>query len=141
MTYALIVLFLCGPGIAAASTQQPPLWSGKDVQRELRLTAAQVEAMDAVFRTSLRKLRTLNQRLDAADSALWDAMALADDRLVVAASERVAAAQTARNTWHTLMLLRIRRILTPGQRARLAALQEARERDLKASGAKQQLFR
>jgi Spy/CpxP family protein refolding chaperone len=93
----------------------------------LRLTADQERAIDRIYR------RTLRERLDAArqgQSARAHLERLlnigASDDQLEAAATHAADADAALSRLRTLMLYRMSRVLTPKQRADLAALARTR---------------
>ena len=122
----LIVLALCGQ--ATLTAQRRAWWRDADVQRRLSLTSSQVTEIDRRFRETLEERRKNRIDADKADAELTDALARGDlsDVDADALSARVAQLQAARNIARTRVLLKMYRVLTPGQRAQLDDIQAVR---------------
>ena len=99
----------------------PPFrwWLAPAVMAEIHLTDGQSKAIDAVVESTLPERRVLRQKLDALQAELDKALAEAtlDDADAAALIGRVEDARARRNVARSMMLFRIRRILTPDQRA------------------------
>ena len=108
-------------------------WRGDDFQRELRLTAEQVQMIDVLVKSTLQKRRTLRMTLDREEEALEDAIARDDEKRALDRIPRVEAARAARNRERTLLLLRIYRVLTPEQRRELSRIEARRRRQTSAN--------
>lgn len=118
--------------VALPTAAQPPFrwWRADDVQKELALTADQVARIDNIFRTTIERQRQNKDVLDGLEarlSSLIEADAAEAD--VVKQIDKVEAARAALNKERTLMLLHMRQVLTPAQRATYTARVEQWQRD------------
>lgn len=105
-------------------------WTDESVQKRLSLSPEQSRRIDDVFRQAVPALRSGKQRLDAAErelSVLFEASV--DEAPIVRQLELVEARRAELNKTRTLMLLHMRRVLSPDQRAGLDDLHRERERD------------
>lgn len=96
-------------------------WQVEDVQRELDLTPAQVDALEKIFQEKLQERIRLRQELDALEAQWKDAITRGeiDDADAIRLIDKVGEAQIRRNTARTLVLLQMYRVLTPEQRVKL----------------------
>jgi Spy/CpxP family protein refolding chaperone len=94
-------------------------WLASDVQRELGLTARQVTELNAIFEKTLSERLRLRLALDSLEAELARAMSDGNEPQALSLIPKVESARTARNTERTMMLIRMYRVLTPGQRHRL----------------------
>jgi Spy/CpxP family protein refolding chaperone len=96
-------------------------WQSADVQRELRLTRKQVAALDSVFDGSLPERRALRAAFDKCEFEFEQLLKERDpdERLAVEVTDRLEQARARRNVRRTMLLLQMRRILTPAQRIAL----------------------
>jgi Spy/CpxP family protein refolding chaperone len=117
---------ICWLLTTAAAAQSPEWWRREDVQRQLRLTPPQIQAIDALFDGTLQRRRALRAALDREARALEEAIARDDEQTALERIPRVEAARTARNKERTLLLLRIYRVLTPAQRSILKRIRARR---------------
>jgi Spy/CpxP family protein refolding chaperone len=108
----------------AAPPRRGKWWQAEDVQRELSLTPAQVNAIEKVFQHKRQERITLRQNLDALQMQLNEMLERADldDAHAEQLIERVETARVKRNTARTRVLLRMYRVLTPDQRVKLATV-------------------
>lgn len=122
----LTVLF----GSGQVSAQGFKWWTDESVQKRLALSADQSRRLEELFSQALPTLRSGRDRLEVAErdlSALIEGSL--DDSLVVRQLERVEATRAEVNKARTLMLLHMRRVLSPDQRLRLDELHHERERE------------
>lgn len=127
---ALAVLALTGAvyGQAPSPFVPGPWW--KDFQKPLGLTEDQSSRIEGVFRTALPHLRQKRVELEAREAELSRLIkADADEAAIAKQSDRVEAVRTVLNKNRTLMLVRMRAILSPEQRSELNALREQWDRD------------
>lgn len=96
-------------------------WQSAEIQRELRLTHTQVAALDSIFDANLPERRALRAAFDRYEFEFEQLMKEPDpdERLVVEVIDRLEQARARRNVRRTMLLLRMRRILTPVQRTAL----------------------
>ena len=138
----LVASLLPARGPLHAGTQgqaqaQPPTptqgftwWREESVQRKLSLNGDQVQRIEDVFQSARPELRRTKRQLDEAEGDLSRvADTSAGDAALAQQVDRVEAARSALNKARTLMLLRIRRILTTDQRVKIDALHKERERE------------
>ena len=97
-------------------------WRDPAVQRELALDAAQIQTLDIIFQRDLPARRALYRSIEQLDAELQHVIERgdADEATVVQLSERVETMRRERNIRRSLMLLAMRKALTPGQRAKVA---------------------
>lgn len=115
--------------LPAARGSQPPSGGYKWWQtqkQELGLTADQSARIDGIWQASVPQFRDLKKELDLAEDTLSQMIAagVAGEAAVVQQVDRVEAARGALSKARTLMLYRMRQVLTPAQRAKLSALHE-----------------
>jgi Spy/CpxP family protein refolding chaperone len=121
------VLVLLVPAIASA---QGKWWQSERFQRELHLTADQIARIEEVFQSAIPDLRRQKKALDGLETQLSRLIDTSDDEaLVMAEADRVEAARSELSKARTLMLLRIRRVLSADQRLRLRELHQEWERE------------
>ncbi len=102
-------------------------WREAGVQRDLGLTAGQIESLEKAFHRKLKQRIALRRKLDQMDGALAKLIARgdADDSTVARLSNEVERIRAERNVSRTLMLVEMYRILTPAQRLELTEAQKA----------------
>jgi len=114
---------------AAASTvvqdaEREPWWSAPAIRNAIALTPQQAEQLDAIYRESLPRRRTLRHQLAAQQNRVEEMLSTGvfDDEDVRPVVERLFAIDKERNIARVLMLSRMYRVLTPSQRAKLEHL-------------------
>jgi hypothetical protein len=117
--FAICVLI---PQLAVAEDAR--WWRQSDVQRALALSSDQIAALDREFDRTLPERLRSRQELDLADQRI--ALALKDGTVSDdAMSAMIVHAETLRarrNVARTMLLLRLRRLLTPAQYRKLEAI-------------------
>jgi Spy/CpxP family protein refolding chaperone len=121
--------------LAGSANAQPlspfvpgPWW--RDFQKTLGLTDDQSNRIEAVFQAALPELRHKRDELAVQEAELSRLInADADEGAIVKQSDRVEAVRTILNKNRTLMLVRMRAIMSPDQRARLNTLREQWDKD------------
>ena len=112
-----------------------PWWRDAQFQRDLSLTADQSGRIDAVFQKNIPTLREKRAELDAQEEELSRMIAAnADEASVIKQVDRVEAIRSHMNKMRTLMLLRMRQILSPEQRVKLNQKYEQWEKDHRRDG-------
>jgi Spy/CpxP family protein refolding chaperone len=110
------------------SAQRFKWWQDEAVQKRFNLTREQAKRIDEIFNNSLPDLRHAKEELDRLEH---DLVPLADgsndDATLKQQVDRVETARAELNKARSLMLLRIRRVLTPDQRVKVEAWQHERE--------------
>jgi Spy/CpxP family protein refolding chaperone len=101
---------------------QRPWWRAVEIQRDLRLTAAQVARLDALFKRELPQRIRLHRQIQDLDVHLAHSIEhdKGDDSHVAQLSEQVEALRAAQNIRRTLMLFTMYQALTQEQRTLLA---------------------
>jgi Spy/CpxP family protein refolding chaperone len=114
---ACVAVCLFAISVQAQSTHYK-WWLAHDIQTQLHLTSLQVKKINDVFESTLAVRRAQRQELDTLDRQL-DALldnAAAEDRDAEALIKRVEDAHARRNVARTMMLYKMRKVLTPEQR-------------------------
>ena len=112
-----------------------PWWRDAQFQRDLSLSADQSGRIDAVFQKTIPTLRDKRTELDAQEEELSRMIAAnADEATVIKQVDKVEAIRSHMNKMRTLMLLRMRQILTPEQRTKLNQKYEQWEKDHRREG-------
>jgi Spy/CpxP family protein refolding chaperone len=129
VTLVLGGLLIALPGEAAA--QPFKWWQNERFQRELVLTSEQVTRLEEIFQAKLPKLRSQKERLDELEASLSRMVAdgSASEAEASALIDQVEAARGTLSKSRTLMLFKMRRILTSDQHVKLTALHEQWERE------------
>jgi periplasmic protein CpxP/Spy len=107
-----------------------PWWRDQKFQKDLTLTVEQSSRIDAVFQSTIPSLRQKKEELDGQEAELSRLIAAnVDEAAVVRQVDKVEAIRASLNKMRTLMLLRMRQVLTPDQRTKLNKLHEQFEKD------------
>lgn len=125
---ALTLLTLLLAPVAALASQAQPFawWKSEEFRRELNLTAEQSARIDEIFQTTLPELRLEVDELDRDEARLSRLIENnVDEAVILRHIDRVETARANLNKTRSLMLVRMRRVLTPDQRARMRELEEA----------------
>jgi Spy/CpxP family protein refolding chaperone len=123
---AFVTFALTGLAWGAAAQQTGfPWWKDDKVIRDLALTADQSGRIDAIFRATLPQLRQSKEELDRQESELSRLIGLnADEGQVGRQVDKVETVRGGLNKTRTLMLLRMRQILSPDQRDKFNGVHE-----------------
>jgi Spy/CpxP family protein refolding chaperone len=126
MRCAGIAILIAGVCVSTlpVSAQGFKWWQSETFTRELGLTPDQSTQIEAVFQRTLPKLRTQKDALDKAEADFNQMVEASDDAQVMAQVGVVEAARSELNKSRTMMLLRMRRVLTPDQRVKFVMLQQ-----------------
>ena len=119
----VLALLLAAP----ASAQGFRWWHDVHFQSELHLTSEQVERLEEVFQKARPTLHLEMRALEAAENEFDRLVLEAADEAVIEYVEIVEGARAQLNKSRTLMLLRMRRVLTSDQHAMRTALNRERE--------------
>jgi Spy/CpxP family protein refolding chaperone len=107
-----------------------PWWRDAEFQRELSLSSEQSSRIESLFQATMPSLRHKKEELDQQEAELSRLIAANADELAVTRQvDKVEAIRSHLNKARTLMLLHIRQVLTPDQRAKLNKLYEKRITD------------
>jgi Spy/CpxP family protein refolding chaperone len=107
--------------------QPPKWWVEPKLRAEFGITDAQSSAIEAIWQKGLPQRVETRTKLDKLEAQL-DQMVLdasADEAAIVAQIDKVEMARTDASKARVLMLYRINKVLTPEQRAKLAAKAKA----------------
>ena len=104
-------------------------WQSDRYKTELMLTADQSRRLEEIFQNALPTLRAQMKGLESAETELERLVQRGDDSAVMAQVARVETARAELNTSRTLMLLKMRRLLTTDQWIKFGALHKALEHD------------
>jgi Spy/CpxP family protein refolding chaperone len=126
----LVVLFAAIPAWAGPP---PPWkwWQDEKFKAELRLTPEQTAKIDEVFNTTFPKLRASYEELNRREEQLSNLISAIDttEADVLRQADQVEAVRSELSKNRTLMLFRMRRVLSPEQRLKLQQLQKDHERE------------
>ena len=123
---ALIALLLLAVPVVA---QVPGKWWQSDhFRRELVLTSEQSRRLEEIFQNAAPGLRTQKKALDEAEKQFERLVERGDDGSVMDQVASVESARAELNKSRTMMLLRMRRVLTTDQWAKFTALHQAAEK-------------
>jgi Spy/CpxP family protein refolding chaperone len=107
-----------------------PWWKDSQFQKELSLTAEQSARIDSVFQSTITLLRQKKVELDQQEADLSRLIAAnADETVVTRQVDKVEGIRANLNKTRTLMLLRMRQVLSPDQRVQLNKLHEQWDKD------------
>jgi len=125
---AMLVLAAAGP-LAAQAQGKFKWWQSDRYKTELMLTADQSRRLEEIFQNALPTLRAQMKALESAETELERLVQRGDDSAVMAQVARVETARAELNTSRTLMLLKMRRLLTSDQWIKFGALHKALEHE------------
>lgn len=116
---------------AVASAQGFKWWQDDKFQQELALTPEQVTRLEEIFQALQPTLRTQKDSLDKLEARLSKVIndPRADEATMLQVAERVESARGELSKSRTLLLFRMRRILTTDQDVKMKALHEQWVRD------------
>ena len=112
-----------------AAAQGSKWWQSDQYRRDLGLTTEQSRRLEEIFQAAVPTLKAHKKALDLAEAEFERLMERGDDGSVMDQVERVEAARAELNKSHTMMMLRMKRVLTPDQWAKFTALHQAAERE------------
>jgi Spy/CpxP family protein refolding chaperone len=127
----VLALLLVGTPVAAEA-QGFKWWQSERFQKELALTADQITRLEAIFQTTVPTLRAQKTALEKYEDKLSKVISdsTSDEAKVLQTADRVEATRTELSKTRTLMLFRMRRILTDEQNAKMKVLHDHdRDRD------------
>lgn len=119
-----------------AAAQGFKWWNNDQFRKELALTDEQIAKLEEIFQKTLPTLRQQNDELEKLDNKLSKLIAggLAEEQKVAEQVDKVEAARGALSKTRTLMMYRMRRLLTEDQNTRLKAMHERWERERRGKG-------
>lgn len=128
------LLFLVTPPLWATPEQDAPRrtkwWLSASGREATGLTDGQSAEIERIFQSVLPELRAEKAELERQEEVLTRLLGTdgADEAVVIRTIDRVEAARSALAKTRTLMLYRIRRVLSPEQRLRLDDYHKHQER-------------
>jgi Spy/CpxP family protein refolding chaperone len=125
--FAAVAVVVAGAAVLwapPASAQGFKWWQSDTFVRGLRLTQEQSTKIEGIFQHTLPALRKEKDALDKAQADFNQMVEASDDAQVMAQVGVVEAARSELNKSRTMMLLRMRRVLTPDQRVTFVMLQQ-----------------
>lgn len=126
---AVLWLLVAASGSPASAQRPMPWWQSPQFQKDLGMTSDQVAKVDAIFQATLSELRAKRDELEKLETKLSHLIeADADEAAVVRWVDKTETARGALNKLRTMMLMRMRQVLTPEQRTRFKELHAARDR-------------
>ncbi len=134
------VLIVTAPARAQqpAGTARPTFkwWLDDKFKTELVLRPEQSARIDEIFQATYPRLRANKEAFDRLDSQLSKLLAEADvsEAEFVKQIDQVEAARSEMSKCRTLMLFRMRQVLSPEQRTKLKALHEQWEASRRQAG-------
>jgi len=131
-----VVSFAVLVAVALPAAGQGKWWQSEEYIRELRLTPEQSKKLEEVFQASVPTLKSLKKALDQAESEFERLLERGDDGSVMDQVERVEAARAELNKSHTMMMLRMKRVLTTEQWTKFNAMHQTAERERTRSNAR-----
>jgi len=131
-----VVSFAVLVAVALPAAGQGKWWQSEEYIRELRLTPEQSKKLEEVFQASVPTLKSLKKSLDQAESEFERLLERGDDGSVMDQVERVEAARAELNKSHTMMMLRMKRVLTTEQWTKFNAMHQTAERERTRSNAR-----
>ena len=125
------VVVLLGLAVASPLAAQGKFkwWQSDRYKTELMLTADQSKRLEEIFQNALPTLRAQMKALESAETELERLVQRGDDSAVMAQVARVETSRAELNTSRTLMLLKMRRLLTTDQWIKFGALHKALEHE------------
>ena len=133
---AVLALLLCLAPLPAVA-QGFKWWHSDKFKQELQLTEEQITRIEELFQAWLPESRRQKRALDRLEDELSRLIDTADEAAVMQYADRVEAERAALSKARTLMLVRIRRVLSVEQRAKLADLHDEWERNRKRQDRRQ----
>lgn len=119
----LSAIVLGVPGVASA---QGKWWQSERFQKELVLTSEQITRIEGIYQSTMPLLRAQIEAFDRREEKLSKVIAdpKSDEAMVVQATDRLEAARNEMGRTRTLMVFRIRRVLSDEQHLKLNVMHE-----------------
>jgi Spy/CpxP family protein refolding chaperone len=130
----LSLVFLLPAGDAAAQGYR--WWKNEQYRKDLMLTEEQTVKLDAIYQATIPTLRQQNDELEKLDHKLSKLIAagLAEEQKVAEQVDKVEAARSALSKTRTLMMYKMRRLLTDDQNAKLKEIHDRWEKERRSRG-------
>ena len=135
-SFICLVLSLIVLSAAAPASAQPgqslrfKWWQTERFQKELVLTTEQITRIEGIFQTTEPMLRAQKKAIDRREEKLTKVIQdpKSDEALLLQATDRLEAARNELSRTRTLMLFRIRRVLSDEQNVKINAM-HSRDRE------------
>ena len=117
---------MCWPWRRPAFAQGFKWWQTERFQKELVLTTEQITRIEGIYQTTEPLLRAQKQAVDRREEKLSKVIPdpKSDEPTVLQATDRLEAARNEMSRTRTLMLFRIRRVLTDEQNVKMNAMHD-----------------
>jgi Spy/CpxP family protein refolding chaperone len=121
---------------AAAQAQGFKWWQNERFKKDLALTEDQIQRLEGIYQATEPALKAQKETLDKSEEKLSRLLsdAKSDEALVTKVVDRVETARSELSKTRTLMLFKMRRILSDEQHVKLKALHEQWDKDRRARG-------
>lgn len=133
--FICLVLSLIIQSATPAAAQSFRWWQSDRFQKELKLSSEQITRIEGIYQAATALLRAQKQAVDRHEHKLSKVIAdpKSDEATVMQATDRLELARNELTRSRTLMLFRIRRVLSDEQVVKLNEMHEhdRRERDRK----------
>jgi Spy/CpxP family protein refolding chaperone len=112
--------------VPSQAVAQGRWWQSERFQKELGLTKEQITRIDGIYQSTTPLLRAQKEAFDRREEKLSKVLAdpKSDEAMVVQATDRLEAARNEMGRTRTLMIFRIRRVLTDEQHLKLNQMHE-----------------
>ena len=119
----LSAIVVAVPDVASA---QGRWWQSERFQKELGLTKDQIVRIEAIYQSTTPLLRAQKEAFDRREEKLSKILAdpKSDEAMVVQATDRLEAARNEMGRTRTLMIFKIRRVLSDEQHLKLNKMHE-----------------
>ena len=137
--FTCLVLSLIVQAVATpAFAQNFKWWQTERFQKELALTADQIKRIEGIYQTTEPTLRAQKAAVDKHEEKVSKVIQdpKSDEPMLLQAMDRLEAARSEVSRTRTLMLYRIRRVLTDEQNVKMKAMHDhdRAERERKGRG-------
>ena len=134
----LVLSLIVQAAATPAFAQNFKWWQTERFQKELALTADQITRIEGIYQTSEPMLRAQKQAVDRREEKVSKVIQdpKSDEPMLLQAMDRLEAARSEVSRTRTLMLYRIRRVLTDEQNVKMKAMHDhdRAERERKGRG-------
>ena len=126
--FGSVLLALLVVSLSAGAPQRSKWWQDENVKRKVGLTDDQARKIEDIFMASMPDLARSKRELDRLERELVSfADSSADEVALRQRIDRVETARAELNKLRSMMLFRMRRILTLDQRVKLETIQRDRD--------------
>ena len=134
----VLSLVVHATAVSPALAQSFKWWQTERFQKELSLTTEQITRIEGIYQTTEPMLRAQKAATDKYEEKLSKLIQdpKSDEATVLRATDRLEAARNELSRTRTLMLFRIRRVLTDEQNVKINAMhqRDRQERERKGKG-------